>query len=334
MIALVLSRSAAIGEVDLSGLSYRCDAYAEIPDGVDVGSYWRQPFTLRDGEAHQPPPCDGCSGHDTVRLIHTYPGTDGKRVALVADSGGGSGTAMYAFVFHGARCEFAAPLGDRVRVAAVRADRTRLSVDLLTRGPNDAACCPTMPTTVSFDLPSRDEARIGKPSPTPSKRGDDTGYRALEVLVPRETLGQPMTGLASANSTIRELRADVAEGTLVLSFDLGDPTGPGATQTILGTGEQRKLSLERLWSAYLDWWRVGLHVALYDENGMFLTQFTTAESFSLTESWVAARNQDPLRRGRYELLKPSGNSFAYRMNRRDLDYARKAAVGFHVRTSR
>lgn len=159
--AVLLLPASILGADDVSNAWCDCDTYAEIPAGTDVGGHWERPFKLTNGEAHKAPPCEGCVAHESIRLVKVYPGDGGRRIALVADSGGGSGTAIYAFVFQGERCEFAAPLGDRVRVNSVRADRSELTVDLLAHGSTDASCCPTLTRTLTFKLTGRDGAVTG-----------------------------------------------------------------------------------------------------------------------------------------------------------------------------
>lgn len=168
VIAAVLLLPNGVGaSEDLASAWYRCESYADVPAGTDIGAYWQRAFKLTDGEAHEAPPCDGCVAHASVTLVKVYPGEGGRRVALVADSGGGSGVAMYAFVFQGGRCEFAVPLGDRVRVTSVSTDRNELTVDLLTHGPTDGSCCPTLAKTLSFELPGGERAEAGETTTDP-----------------------------------------------------------------------------------------------------------------------------------------------------------------------
>jgi hypothetical protein len=89
-------------------------------------------------------------------------------LAAVVNQGGGA-----------AQNQASVGLGDRVRVDAVTIQNGVILVDLLMHGPNDAACCPTMPVKRAFIL--GDKQLIEQPAAAygrlfPYRVGERAGY--------------------------------------------------------------------------------------------------------------------------------------------------------------
>lgn len=82
-------------------------------------------------------------------------GADDAAVVL-ATSGGGSGTfiSLEAMVNDkGAPKHVAStPLGDRAQIKSVRIEGGEIAVDMVTHGPDDPMCCPTLESTKKFKL--------------------------------------------------------------------------------------------------------------------------------------------------------------------------------------
>ncbi len=121
-----------------------------------------QTVLLASGTYTEPSPTgDGASGL-TVTLIEepmafgTIDGLESAAV-LLAENGGGSGTFVSLAVVQdvgGTPTNVASTLlGDRVDVSnlAITADGL-IVVDMVTQGPSDPMCCPTMPATIAFAL--------------------------------------------------------------------------------------------------------------------------------------------------------------------------------------
>lgn len=155
-------------DADLRGATYH---------GIDV----QNPVTLSDGAWVGPPRPDGGADRAAVRLVADFRPTgdldgDGvdEVVVLLAATGGGSGSRLYAAVVGhraGAVRNLATTLlGDRVQVRAGRIDDRTLTLDLVTHGSGDPACCPgdLVRTTWSLEgdsLHPQDRVHTGRLSP-------------------------------------------------------------------------------------------------------------------------------------------------------------------------
>jgi hypothetical protein len=81
---------------------------------------------------------------------------DEDAAVVLVVNGGGSGTFLYlAPVLNnkGQPQPLAPhPLGDRANITALSIDRGQINISLITHGPNDPMCCPTLPLTLNFEL--------------------------------------------------------------------------------------------------------------------------------------------------------------------------------------
>jgi hypothetical protein len=82
-------------------------------------------------------------------------GVDDAAVIL-ATSGGGSGTfiSLEAVINEAGTPKDVAstPLGDRTQISSVVIDDGKITVDMVTHGPNDPMCCPSLKATKTFTL--------------------------------------------------------------------------------------------------------------------------------------------------------------------------------------
>lgn len=113
-----------------------------------------QPVTLRDGVWEGEPYVPGGASRPRVMLVPGFRITgdldgngDPETVALLAVSGGGSGTFSHLAVAGWdakgrVRVRAVAPLGDRVQVRYARIEAGELRIDTVEAGEGDGACCP------------------------------------------------------------------------------------------------------------------------------------------------------------------------------------------------
>lgn len=131
---------------------------ATYPLGDDGSS--PDSVTLVNGEYRAPAAADSAqetvvalAGHSAVGQLE-----DGQTMAAVVltSSSGGSGTFYYlaaATIENGAVTSVATTfLGDRVIINSVDVVDGMIVVDMVTQGPEDAFCCPTMPVVQSYHL--------------------------------------------------------------------------------------------------------------------------------------------------------------------------------------
>lgn len=150
------------------------------------------------------------------------------------------------------------------------------------------------------------DARIGTALRAPSFLIGDRG----DEIITR-------TGPHSLNSYLKNLRVYArADGGLEIRFNI--VPDPGDTFT---------------WPPQIP---TRLLVRLFDENGNYLTHFLTSESFAPTETvahHLTTGGIGMLNPSRVLLLDSDGKSnvLLYSVNKRDLDYARIAEVGFFLR---
>lgn len=116
-----------------------------------------QPIQLKDGACEPGPGAPGTPPQPRLLLVEGSRVTgdfngDGMEDAavLLAANLGGSGESLYLAVVRGAKDEedirnlATQPLGNRVKVRALRVDQGTLVLDLVKAGPGDAACCPSL----------------------------------------------------------------------------------------------------------------------------------------------------------------------------------------------
>ena len=104
---------------------------------------------------------EGAASELVVALIpdvHAFGDLDGDGVkdaaVILATSGGGSGTfiSLEAVINDNGTPNHAATvlLGDRVQVKSVTAESGEITVDMVTHGPDDPLCCPTLEVTHKY----------------------------------------------------------------------------------------------------------------------------------------------------------------------------------------
>jgi hypothetical protein len=81
---------------------------------------------------------------------------DDDAVAVMYTNGGGSGgfLDLIAILNDNGEPRPAASqfLGDRANINAIAIDRGKITIDMITHGPNDPMCCPSLPVVLSFEL--------------------------------------------------------------------------------------------------------------------------------------------------------------------------------------
>lgn len=347
---------AAAGQVDrakvraaLANATYRCPVI--VLDGA--GGAFDDGFTLHDGKYEAPPDPPGSAIRPSATLDkeHFASGDvngDGKldAAAVVWEYGGGTGTSALLYVFDNIlgvrRCTHSIDLGDRIDLSRVDVvDPSTVLVEFKTHAPGQGmAEVPAQSVARKFLLtpesasatdrqsdgswqphhsdfwkvvvePSRRVAERALPTSTPAGR-------RLKVIVEPVIYDQSGFGRAFgealiwsqenrlSTSLLRSVEADATEdGSLHLRFDIArrqhERTGiPFAINACCPK----------------------LRVVLYDDRGLELERFWTAEHFGTDTDLV--RTGGPATR----LLAWTGNQLAYPALRRDLDETASVVVGF------
>jgi len=127
---------------------------------------------LTDGEYEGERFVEGGASRPTLTLLDVHAlgdldgdGADDAAVVLV-QSAGGSGSFRYLAVVlnrEGSPENVATQLiGDREQVESVAIDGTQITVEALVHGPDDPACCPTQPVTLTYQFFGEQLSRVGE----------------------------------------------------------------------------------------------------------------------------------------------------------------------------
>ncbi len=155
--------AANLGLLDLKSATYPSEVVPEGQAKLTNGSY-------------EAPAAAGSAISITVRLIDqwvAYGDLNGDGAAdaavILAESGGGSGTffRLAAVLNAGGRPGeiVALTLGDRVKINSVAIRGGEISVALITHGPKDPACCPSLATTQKYRLVAGKLVETTPPTP-------------------------------------------------------------------------------------------------------------------------------------------------------------------------
>lgn len=126
--------------------------------GMRYTGIYAEGVTLQDGRWEGEPFAKGGASRPVVGLVQDFTLTgdldnDGvdEAVAILWESGGGSGTNSYVAVVGRRDARLAnvgtALIGDRVQLRDARIADGRVELDVVQQGPDDAACCPTETAT-------------------------------------------------------------------------------------------------------------------------------------------------------------------------------------------
>ncbi len=130
---------------------------------MTVHGIYAEPVTLVDGRYEGAPFVAGGASRPVVILLERVSVLDDldgdgseELVVLLSESSGGSGTRLYlaAAAAQGKAIENVAThaIGDRVQLRSMTASDGTVTLDLVTAGPDDPACCPAEKTTVAYSL--------------------------------------------------------------------------------------------------------------------------------------------------------------------------------------
>lgn len=136
------------------------------PDALRNATYagiYDQPIPLTDGKYEGEPFVEGGASRPTVvfaDLFATFGDLNGDGIedaaVILAENSGGSGVFIYLAAVvdrDGAPVNAATHLlGDRVEIKSMTIDNRQIVVNMLTQGPDDPFCCPTLEVTVPFGL--------------------------------------------------------------------------------------------------------------------------------------------------------------------------------------
>jgi len=136
-----IAKASSISSINETNMSY-------------YGIYENQIIELKDGHWSGSPFVNGASSRPTVGLIKDFSFSgdldgDGhdEQVVFLWENSGGSGTRVYMAVIatqNGKLVNIATQLvGDRIQLVMGRVDKSRIELDVIQTGQNDAACCPT-----------------------------------------------------------------------------------------------------------------------------------------------------------------------------------------------
>ena len=126
--------------------------HEELANATYSGIY-DEPVTLADGLYEGQPYMEGASARPRVQLIDGMSATgdldaDGieEIVVLVTEMSGGTGENLYLAVMRGedgaAKNVATALVGDRIKLRSMTIEGSRLRLEVLQAGPEDAMCCP------------------------------------------------------------------------------------------------------------------------------------------------------------------------------------------------
>lgn len=135
------------------------------------GIYEEGPVTLTNG-LYEGKAAEGGAAHPTVEYINggeRFGDLDGDGVAdaavVLVESSGGSGVFTYlAAQLNQAGQPVAAgavQVGDRTQIKSAAIENGQISLDIITQGPTDALCCPTLKLRKSYALQAGQLAEVG-----------------------------------------------------------------------------------------------------------------------------------------------------------------------------
>jgi LysM repeat protein len=135
---------------------------ADLRNATYQGIY-AEPVQLTDGKYEGKPFVEGGASRPTVTFVDPFHALgdlngDGLEDAAVvlAENSGGSGVFLYLAAVvdqNGTPANVATQLlGDRVEIKSVAVDGGEIVIDMVTQGPNDPFCCPSLEVTLRYRL--------------------------------------------------------------------------------------------------------------------------------------------------------------------------------------
>jgi hypothetical protein len=224
------------------------------------GVYPDQETTLTDGLYEGEPFVEGGASRPTVTFIEPYAfgdlngdGLDDAAVLLVENSGGSGSFVYLAAVVNedGQPANVATELlGDRAQVQSLDISDGTLTVEMVTHGPNDPMCCPSLKVLDTYELQGEAWVQISHQAEVPPLTAED-------VLNATYTNEWPQDGLAPLvdGAYEEEIMPGSASKITVLVipelYAFGDLNGDGAgdaaaTLASSGGGSGTFISLEAL----------------------------------------------------------------------------------------
>lgn len=119
----------------------------DIPEMTIRGIY-ESPITLHEGYYEGSPFATGGASRPTVSLLKSINADSNTRLLLLTENSGGSGTTTYLAIVRQKDGESdnvaTVALGDRERLRAMTMSNGQIIFHLITTGPDDPRCCPTL----------------------------------------------------------------------------------------------------------------------------------------------------------------------------------------------
>ena len=231
-----------------------------LKNATYAGIYPGQEVTLTDGLYEGEPFVEGGASRPTVTFIEPYAlgdlnadGLDDAAVLLVENSGGSGSFVYLAAVVNedGQPANVATELlGDRAQVQSLDIADGTLTVEMVTHGPNDPMCCPSLKVLDTYELQDDSWARLSHQADVPPLTADDVLNATYGNEWPQEGLAPLVDGMYE-----EEIMPGSASKITVMVvpdlYALGDVNGDGAEDAAAilassGGGSGTFISLEAL----------------------------------------------------------------------------------------
>ena len=135
----------------------------ELIRNAEYQGIYDYPVQLTDGRYEGEPFVPGSASRPTVRLWKepvAFGDLDGDNlddaVAILLEDSGGSGTFRYlvaiSFEDNTAKNVATTSVGDRIKIHSITIQDNLITISATIHGPNDAMCCPTLDTTLTYRL--------------------------------------------------------------------------------------------------------------------------------------------------------------------------------------
>jgi heat shock protein HslJ len=289
----------------------------EALKNAEYRGIYKEAVRLTDGAYEGEPFVEGAASRPTVTFVEPYAfgdldgdGVEDAVVVLVENSGGSGNFRYLAAVLNrdGSLENVATQLlGDRAQVQTVTIDAGKISVNMVTHGPDDPLCCPSQEVTVKYRLSgeqlvevARDTSISEEPTATeePVASLEDTQWTlvsyvndqgdAISVLPDAEITAEFTTEKVAGSAGCNQYFASYEVDGNRLSF------GPiGSTMMACGgpLDEQERQYLAALESA-ASYQIVGDQLQIVNSEGETVLMFKRGEPATATDdmSWEALAN--------------------------------------------
>jgi heat shock protein HslJ len=231
-----------------------------LKNAAYAGIYPDQAVELTDGVYEGEPFVEGGASRPTVTFIEPYAfgdlngdGLDDAAV-LLAENSGGSGSFVYlAAVVNedGQPANVATELlGDRARVQSLTIADGTLTVDMVTHGPNDPMCCPSLKALNTYELQGDAWTLLSHQAGVPSLTADDVLNATYTNEWPQEGVA-PLVDGAYEEEIMPGSASKITVMVVPEQYAFGDLNGDGADDAVAilassGGGSGTFISLEAL----------------------------------------------------------------------------------------